>query len=257
MVTMREKAKVLINKTFSTDSGNNILGDAALSLQILERNVKIVLDNLHKNVYKTSSPAKLVAVTKTVPAQVISALGKLGIQDIGENRVQVALPKLLQIDEASKFRLHWIGRLQTNKVKDIIDKVYMLHSLDRLHLAQEVERRAAQNGMVMPALVQVNIAGESQKTGLPQEEVLPFLRKMKDFPNIRIKGLMAMMPLTNDTEQLEALFRDMRALFDRMVSEAVDGVEMQELSMGMSNDYALAARNGATMVRVGTALFQR
>ena len=242
---------------FRTKNSDGLLDFSTLSLQILERNVKSVLGNLHKNVYETSSPAKLVAVTKTVSSQVICALGKLGIQDIGENRVQVALPKLLQIDEAADFRLHWIGRLQTNKVKDIIDKVFMLHSLDRLHLAQEVERRAAGAGRVLPALVQVNIAGESQKTGLSAAEVLPFLRQMKDFRNIRVKGLMAMMPLTDDTAQLEKLFREMRTLFDRMKNEAVDGIEMEELSMGMSQDYQIAARCGATMVRVGTALFQK
>ena len=241
---------------FMTQDNDGLLDFSALSLQKLERNVKIVLDNLHKNVYQTLSPAKLVAVTKTVSAQVISALFKLGIQDIGENRVQVALPKLLQIGEAEDFRLHWIGRLQTNKVKDIIDKVFMLHSLDRLALAQEVERRAGEQGLVVPALVQVNIAREPQKTGLDTQELLPFLRRMRDFPNIRIRGLMAMMPLTDDTAELERLFQEMRALFDRMRAEAVDGIGMEELSMGMSNDYAIAARCGATMVRVGTALFR-
>jgi pyridoxal phosphate enzyme (YggS family) len=233
------------------------MGLDAITLQSLERNVKKVLENLHKNVYQTSSPAKLVAVTKTVSAEVISALGQLGIQDIGENRVQVALPKLLKIDEELNFRLHWIGRLQTNKVKDIIDKVWLLHSLDRMSLAQEVNRRAAQIGRVIPALLQVNIAGESQKTGVFEEEALPFLRQMKDFPNIQIRGLMAMMPLTDDTAMLEQLFQRTRALFDRLKDEAVDGVEMEELSMGMSQDYAIAARCGATMVRVGTALFRR
>ncbi|MBN1776793.1 MAG: YggS family pyridoxal phosphate-dependent enzyme [Clostridiales bacterium] len=241
---------------FMEDGESGLLDFPALSLQKLEMNVKKALDILHKNVYQTSSPAKLIAVTKTVSPRVISALIKLGIQDIGENRVQAALPKLLQIDEAADFRLHWIGRLQTNKVKDIIDKVFMLHSLDRLHLAQEIERRAAEKSLVIPALVQVNIAGESRKTGLSVEEVLPFLRQMKDFRNIRVKGLMAMMPLTDDAAQLEPLFKEMRALFDRLKAEAADGVEMEELSMGMSQDYEIAARCGATMVRVGTALFQ-
>ena len=229
---------------------------ASISLQTLERNVNEVLFTLHKNTYQNLEPARLVAVTKTVSAQVISALGTLGIQDIGENRVQVALPKLLQIDDASKFRLHWIGRLQTNKVKDIIDRVWLLHSLDRMSLAQEVERRAAQCGRVIPALVQVNIAQESQKAGLPEDEVLPFLRQMKDFRNLRIIGLMAMMPLTDDAELLKPWFKGMRALFEKLRNEAVDGVEMRELSMGMSQDYAIAARCGATMVRVGSALFQ-
>jgi PLP dependent protein len=246
----------LANQGFAEQHDPALTDFSILTLQKLEENVKEVLYNLHKNVYENSSPAMLIAVTKTVSHGVISALIKLGIQDIGENRVQVALPKLLQMDETADFRLHWIGRLQTNKVKDIIDKVSLLHSLDRLTLAQEVERRAAQTGRVVPALVQVNIAEEPQKTGLPAGDVLPFLRTMRDFPNIRVRGLMAMMPLIDDEALLERLFRDMRALFDRLRDEAVAGVEMRELSMGMSNDYRIAARCGATMVRVGTALYR-
>ncbi len=232
-----------------------LTGLSAITLRNLELNVNEVLCNLRKNTYENLEPARLVAVTKTVSAHVVSALGSLGVQDIAENRVQVALPKLLQMDDAANFRLHWIGRLQTNKVKDIIDRVWLLHSLDRLSLAQEVERRAAQLGRVVPALVQVNIAQEDQKTGFSVDEVLPFLRNMRDFRNIQIRGLMAMMPLTGDQALLERLFRDMRLLFERLRTEAVSGVEMRELSMGMSNDYEIAARCGATMVRVGTALY--
>lgn len=246
----------MADKAFTEHPNGELLDLSTISLQSLERNIKEVLGTLHKNKYGNSSSAKLVAVTKTVSPQVISALGSLGIQDIGENRVQVALPKLLQIDEPANFRLHWIGRLQTNKVKDIIDKVWLLHSLDRLPLAQEVERRAAQSGRVVDALAQVNIARESQKAGFSAEELLPFLRQMKDFGNIRIRGLMAMMPLTDDTALLQRLFTEMRALLDNLRAEAVDGVEMRELSMGMSQDYAIAARCGATIVRVGTALFR-
>ena len=246
----------MANQAYGGQNGDGLTDLKSITLQKLERNVKEVLDTLHKNAVQNLEPARLVAVTKTVSADVISALGTLGIQDIGENRVQVALPKLLQIDEAQNFRLHWIGRLQTNKVKDIIDKVWLLHSLDRLALAQEVDRRAAQAQRVVPALVQVNIAQEDQKTGFAVDEVLPFLRQMKDFHHIQIRGLMAMMPLTDDTETLEKLFRGMRTLFEQMRDEAVDGVEMRELSMGMSNDYAIAARCGATMVRVGTALYR-
>jgi len=246
----------LTDKAYTERNGAAPTVLPSIPLQTLERNVNGILDTLNKNTYKNSGPAKLVAVTKTVSAQVISALYTLGIQDVAENRVQVALPKLLQIDEAVNLRLHWIGRLQRNKVKDIIDQVWLLHSLDRMSLAQEVEKRAAMSGRVVPALVQVNIAGESQKTGLSVDEVLPFLRQMKGFQNIQIRGLMAMMPLVDDTALLEQLFRQMRALFDRMKDEAVEGIQMEELSMGMSNDYRIAARCGATMVRVGTALFR-
>ncbi len=222
--------------------------------QALKSNVERILNALEENRYQAEPPAKLVAVTKTVAPNVINQLKPLGILDIGENRAQVALPKLPEI--APEFRLHWIGRLQTNKVKDIIDTVCMLHSLDRIDLAREVDRRARQHGRVIPALVQVNIAGEEQKGGMPAQEVEGFLREMKHFPNIHVEGLMAIMPLAASEEELDRLFGDMRKLFEKMRDLKIEGVEMRELSMGMSNDYRIAARNGATMVRVGTALYR-
>ena len=222
--------------------------------QVLKDNVERILNTLQENRYQDEPPAKLIAVTKTVTPDVINQLKPLGILDIGENRAQVALPKLPEI--APEFRLHWIGRLQTNKVKDIIDNVCMLHSLDRLELAREVDRRARQHGRIIPALVQVNIAGEEQKGGMPAQEVEGFLREMKHFPNIHVEGLMAIMPLAASEEELDRLFGDMRKLFEKMRDLKIEGVEMRELSMGMSNDYRIAARNGATMVRVGTALYR-
>lgn len=231
-----------------------LLTGEQVSAECLQGNVQRILDDLAKNRYKNSQPARLIAVTKTVTPEVINLLKPLQILDIGENRAQVAMPKMPLLEP--DFRLHWIGRLQTNKVKYIIDSVYMLHTLDRLALAQEVQRRAAECGRVIPALVQVNISGEEQKGGMPPEEVLPFLRQMKGFSNIHIQGLMSIMPARASEEELTGLFRGMRRLFDQLAQEAVEGVEMRELSMGMSGDYAIAAREGATMVRIGTALYQ-
>ena len=227
---------------------------SGVSSEVLQANVQRILENLNKNRFENSPPARLIAVTKTVAPDVINLLKPLNILDIGENRAQVAMPKLPEIHP--DFRLHWIGRLQTNKVKYIIDSVCMLHTLDRLALAQEVQRRAAECGRIIPALVQVNISGEEQKGGMPPEEVLPFLRQMRDFSNIHIEGLMSIMPAMATEEELTQLFRGMRRLFEQLRQEAVDGVEMRELSMGMSGDYAIAAREGATMVRIGTALYQ-
>ncbi|MDD3213648.1 MAG: YggS family pyridoxal phosphate-dependent enzyme [Eubacteriales bacterium] len=231
---------------------NFLLDD--LPAETLRRNVAEVLETLKKNTYRDEPPAKLIAVTKTVSPTIINRLSDLGILDIGENRAQVALPKLSKIDP--QIHLHWIGRLQTNKVKDIIDKVWMLHSLDRPALAEELERRCDRIGRGLPALVQVNIANEPQKAGFAVEEVRPFLRRMGDYPNLQIRGLMAIMPLIEDGEQLTAYFRGMRTLFEQLRQEAIGGVRMEELSMGMSHDYAIAAREGATMVRVGTALYR-
>ncbi len=226
----------------------------SLPTETLRQNVKNVLQTLAENTFADAPPARLIAVTKTVAPNLINALAALGVADIAENRAQVALPKLSQL--TAQFRLHWIGRLQTNKVKDIIDQVWLLHSLDRFALAQEVERRAAQRGRTVDALVQVNIAGEAQKAGLAVQEVRPFLRQLQGFEALRVRGLMATMPLTDDQAALTAYFRGMRTLFDQLRQEALPGVCMEELSMGMSHDFALAAREGATMVRVGTALFR-
>lgn len=222
---------------------------------VLARNVERIQKTLESSRYQDEPAARLIAVTKTVAPEVINRLKPLGILDIGENRAQVAMPKLAQI--APEFRLHWIGRLQTNKVKYIIDHVCMLHTLDRVELAQEVNRRACEHGRVVPALVQVNIAGEEQKGGMPPQEVAAFLKRMKDFSGIRVQGLMSIMPLGASDKELSGLFAGMRALFEQMRDLAVDGVEMRELSMGMSNDYEIAARHGATMVRIGTALYRQ
>ena len=224
-------------------------------LEAMSRNVRMIQQKLEKNRCPGQEAARLIAVTKTVAPGVINQLKPLGILDIGENRAQVAMPKLAQIEP--EFRLHWIGRLQTNKVKYIIDDVCMLHTLDRVELAQEVNRRAGEHGRVLPALVQVNIAGEEQKGGMPPEAVAAFLKQMKDFSCIRIQGLMSIMPLGASEEELSRLFGGMRALFEEMRDRAVEGVEMRELSMGMSNDYEIAARHGATMVRIGTALYRQ
>lgn len=196
---------------------------------------------------------KLIAVTKTHPVETILPIAQLGIVDVGENRTQEIVAKRDFLRE--NFQIHLIGRLQSNKVKYIIEDVCLIHSLDRWSLAEEIDRQAQRHGRVMPALVQVSPAGEEQKGGMPPEEVLPFLRKAAKLPGLHIRGLMAVMPNTQDEAYLSGLFADMRTLFDRLKQEAVEGVDMEELSMGMSGDYMLAARHGATMVRVGSAIF--
>lgn len=196
---------------------------------------------------------KLIAVTKTHPAAQILPLRKMGVTEIGENRVQEIMEKLPAL--SGDFNIHLIGRLQTNKVKYIIRQVCMIQSLDRMALAQEIDRQAQKHGTTMPVLVQVSPVGEAQKGGMPPEEVLPFLREAARLPGLRVEGLMAVMPHTDDSALLDRLFGEMRTLYERMRTEAVNGVEMRELSMGMSGDYLLAARHGATMVRVGSAIF--
>ena len=196
---------------------------------------------------------KLIAVTKMHPPEMILPLKAAGITEIGENRVQEVRQKLPQLE--GNFRIHLIGRLQRNKVRQIIRDVCMIQSLDSLPLAEEIHARAQAAGIRMPVLVEVSPAGEVQKGGVPFDETEAFLREIAPLEGIQVEGLMAVMPLTTDEALLETLFAKMRLLYDRLRETAVSGIRMNELSMGMSGDYRIAAKHGATMVRVGSAIF--
>ena len=196
---------------------------------------------------------KLIAVTKTHSAEEILPLADMGITDIGENRVQELLSKLPELQD--RFQIHLIGRLQRNKVKQIVGDVCMIQSVDSEPLAMEIHNRALAAGRRMPVLVEISPAGEEQKGGVPFEETEAFLKQIAPLEGIEIRGLMAVMPLTEDQDYLDGLFARTRGLFDRIRDKNLSGIVMEELSMGMSGDYRLAAAHGATMVRVGSAIF--
>ena len=196
---------------------------------------------------------KLIAVTKTHSAEEILPLAEMGITDIGENRVQELLTKLPELRD--RFQIHLIGRLQRNKVKQIVGDVCMIQSVDSEPLAREIHNRALAAGRRMPVLVEISPAGEEQKGGVPFEETEAFLKQIAPLEGIEVRGLMAVMPLTDDEAYLDGLFARMRGLFDRLREKDLGGAAMEELSMGMSGDYRLAAAHGATMVRVGSAIF--
>jgi pyridoxal phosphate enzyme (YggS family) len=196
---------------------------------------------------------KLIAVTKTHSAEEILPLAELGITDIGENRVQELLTKLPELRD--RFQIHLIGRLQRNKVKQIAGEVCMIQSVDSEPLAREIHNRALAAGRRMPVLVEISPAGEEQKGGVPFDETEAFLKQIAPLEGIEVRGLMAVMPLTEDQDYLDGLFARTRGLFDRIRDKNLSGIAMEELSMGMSGDYRLAAAHGATMVRVGSAIF--
>ena len=196
---------------------------------------------------------KLIAVTKTHSAEEILPLADMGITDIGENRVQELLTKLPELKD--RFQIHLIGRLQRNKVKQIAGEVCMIQSVDSEPLAREIHNRALAAGRRMPVLVEISPAGEEQKGGVPFDETEAFLKQIAPLEGIEVRGLMAVMPLTEDRDYLEGLFARTRGLFDRIRDKNLTGIAMEELSMGMSGDYTLAAAHGATMVRVGSAIF--
>ena len=196
---------------------------------------------------------KVIAVTKTHSAEEILPLADMGITDIGENRVQELLTKLPELQD--RFQIHLIGRLQRNKVKQIVGNVCMIQSVDSEPLAMEIHHRALTAGRRMPVLVEISPAGEEQKGGVPFEETEAFLKQIAPLEGIEVRGLMAVMPLTEDRDYLDGLFARTRGLFDRIRDKNLSGIVMEELSMGMSGDYRLAAAHGATMVRVGSAIF--
>jgi len=196
---------------------------------------------------------EICAVTKTQNAETINIAREGGILTIGENRVQELMDKYDALNP--EFSVHLIGGLQTNKVKYIIDRVDVIQSLDRDALAGEISRRAVAKGKIMQALVQVNIAREPQKGGIDEDELEAFIRRCAPLDGLKICGLMAIMPLTDDPESLRPWFRRMRNWFDRLRDTNIENTSMDILSMGMSGDCIVAAQEGATMVRLGRALF--
>lgn len=193
---------------------------------------------------------RLVAVTKTVGLEEIRQSIRLGMVDFGENRLQEALPKFQEFPDVN---WHFIGHLQTNKVNAVIRHCSLIHSLDRLSLARAIQRSGERLDKLVSCLVQVNISGEQSKYGLAPEELPAFLAALKSFSRIKVLGLMAMAPLVDNPEQARPYFRRMRELQQDC---ATPEVALSELSMGMSSDYTVAVEEGATMIRVGSALFE-
>lgn len=216
--------------------------------------VEAIRERLHRAAFERwGRVPQIIAVSKTVPPQDVNPVHDAGIIRLGENRVQEILEKYPYLN--ADFQIDLIGRLQSNKVKYIIDKVSMIQSVDRMSLAQEIDRRAQQHYLKMPVLIQVNIGNEPQKGGIDAADVMTFARSLSALPGLEVRGLMAVMPDLDDDQALRPYFVRMRTLFDQLREEAIAGTRIEELSMGMSGDYELAAQEGATVVRIGSAIF--
>lgn len=221
---------------------------------ILE-NIKEVekkIENAAKSAGRERNEITLIGVSKTKPVSLIKEAVDCGIRVLGENRVQEIMEKFDHIEGAV---WHLIGHLQKNKVKYIIDKVDLIHSVDSLELAQEIDKQAKKFDKVQKILIQVNISGEESKFGLPKEEVLPLLNEVKSLENVKVKGLMTMAPLGAGEDELHEIFGGLKKLSIDIKEKKVDNIDMEELSMGMSGDFEIAILEGATMVRVGTGVF--
>lgn len=216
-------------------------------------NVEKNIDEALKKSGRVGDKVHIIAVTKTVGVDRINEAIELGLIDIGENRPQELVKKYDII--GNKANYHMIGHLQTNKVKTIIDKVTLIHSLDRISLAKELNKRARKNDIIINTLIQVNVAEEESKFGLKVEEVIPFLEKILKYDNLRVKGLMTIAPFVEDPEETRWVFRELRRLSEVIKGKEYNNVEMEVLSMGMTNDYQIAIEEGSNMVRIGTGIF--
>lgn len=196
---------------------------------------------------------RLVAVSKTRPAADIMEAFQAGQIIFGENYIQELVPKLAEVREAVEW--HVIGHLQSNKVKYIAGQVALIHSVDRMSLAEEIDRQWGKLGTVCDILIQVNISGEMTKSGTTEVGAIQLVRECARLPNVRVRGLMTMPPFFDDPDAARPYFAELRRLSEAVAAERITGVDMVELSMGMSGDFEAAIQEGATLVRIGTAVF--
>jgi len=219
----------------------------------LER-VKERIKNAAEACGRPQHAVRLVAVSKTVPADIVRQAIEAGVTDLGENYIQEARDK---INTLARFPVNWhfIGHLQTNKAKYAVRLFDLIHSLDSLKLAEELDKYAKKNNKVQPVLIQVNVAREGSKSGVYVEDTLRLLADISRLENIAVKGLMTMPPFFNAPEKVRPYFAALRKLRDRLKAEDIPNIAMDELSMGMTGDFEAAVAEGATMVRIGTAIF--
>lgn len=223
----------------------------------LKENIEQVLERVDRAAGRAGRKPEeitLVAVTKTVPPELIREAVALGLKDLGENRVQELLKKQPLLSDL-EINWHLIGHLQRNKAKYVFNRVKLIHSLDSLELARELDKRAGSAGSVVDVLVEVNVAQESTKFGLLVEQVPSFFKEVVGFEHLRILGLMTVAPLVDDPEEVRPVFRRLRELSKEVEALRLPRVEMRYLSMGMSNDFEVAIEEGSNMVRIGTAIF--
>ena len=212
-------------------------------LQEVEKRIQAACDRAGRK----REEVTLIAVSKTKPVETLQEAYDLGVRIFGENKVQELTAKY----EALPKDIHWhmIGHLQTNKVKYIIDKAELIHSVDSLKLAETIEKEAAKHDLIADILVEVNVAEEESKFGMKMEEVIPFVEKVSAFPHVRVRGLMTIAPFVEDPEENRSIFADLHKLYIDIKKKNHDNDTVSVLSMGMTNDYEVAIEEGATMVR--------
>lgn len=223
---------------------------------MIAENLNYVNERIHKSCQKAGRSEKevtLIAVSKTKPIPELYEAYQKGCREFGENKVQELVDKYKIMPK--DIHWHMIGHLQTNKVKYIVDKVAMIHSVDSLKLAREISKEAKKKQVIVSVLIEVNVAGEESKFGVHMEEAEPLIREIALLDGIKICGLMTIAPYVADEEKNRQYFADLKQLSVDIAGKNIDNVNMNVLSMGMTGDYAVAIEEGATYVRVGTGIF--
>ena len=223
---------------------------------MIQENIKLVEENIKKACEKVGrdvNEVTLIAVSKTKPYTAIEEALPTGVRDYGENKVQELRDKYEILPKDIKW--HMIGHLQRNKVKYLVGKATLIHSVDSIRLAEQIEKEYAKADEIANILIEVNMAQEESKFGITSEETEQLVREIAKFPHIRIKGLMTIAPYTDNPESNRVYFRNMKKLSVDIENKNIDNVSMSVLSMGMTGDYQVAVEEGATLVRVGTGIF--
>ena len=223
---------------------------------MLKENLTKVEENIQKACDKAGrkrSEVTLIAVSKTKPVEMLQEIYDEGIREFGENKVQEMCEKMELMPQDIKWNM--IGHLQTNKVKYIIGKTSLIHSVDSLKLAEEIQKQAVKHDVTADILVEVNIANEESKFGISKDETIQMVRDIAKLDHLKIKGLMTIAPFVEDPEDNSLYFREIKQLSVDINNQNIDNVSMDVLSMGMTGDYMVAIEEGATMVRVGTGIF--
>ena len=227
-----------------------------MELEELRNNLESVRDSIDRAAARAGRNPEdvlLLPVTKTLGADVVEQAWQLGIRQVGENKVQEILSKKEVMGE--KMQFHMIGHLQRNKVHQVLDKVCLIHSVDSVRLAEEINREAEKKGLTARILLELNVAREESKYGILEEDLDALLQNLARFQHIRVEGLMTVAPFVENPEENRKIFRRMREIFIDIRQKKVNNIDMQILSMGMTNDYEIDVEEGATIVRVGTGLF--
>ena len=219
------------------------------NLQSVEKTIQAACDKSRRTRYDVT----LIAVIKTKPVEMLQEIYDAGVRDFGENKVQEICEKYDKMP--NDIRWHMIGHLQRNKVKYIIDKVCMIHSVDSYRLAEEINIQAKKHQLVMPVLLEINIAKEQTKFGVTKEDAILLAEEMAHLTNLKVEGLMAVAPYVENAEDNRKYFQEIRQLAVDIQHKNIDNIDMHVLSIGMTGDYAVAIEEGASMVRVGTGIF--